>query len=353
MSIKSIQGWRFVLFMAIFLFHTSVFGTEITDTLIYQHFLIGGGTAGVCYFFVLSGFLEAIHFNPGEDTKNKIKRKVFRMYIYHLPFLLLTIPFNLINFANNSVMKTINFTINLLLLQSWFPLKNVYLGFNGVAWFLSTLLFLILLRKRLIMVAIYFNKKCGANILILLAAFMCCMSFLLGLFYGELESDICRYWCYIFPLARVMDYFAGICVGRYFLQNTKTIHLSTIWELICVLCFWGLLVAYPYTPFSLSRTAVYLPFALATCYVFAKSDGKVSKFLSKDWIARLGDCGFYFMVSHQVIFRYLEWMNRHLLKNIFSGWTLIVAAFLIMLSGTKIFRIYEKKLFTFLCNKFA
>lgn len=287
--------------------------------------------------------MEAICFNPNENTKNKIKKKAFRMYIYHLPFLLLTIPFNLVNFTNNAVMKAANFTLNLLLLQSWFPLQNVYLGFNGVAWFLSTLLFLILIRKLLIMLAIYFDEKYGPEKLLLLAVTMCCASFILGLLFSQSGSDSCRYWCYIFPPARAMDYFAGICVGRFFCEEKKTMRASTVCEIICICCFIGLLIAYPYIPFSFSRASVYLPFALFTCYVFAQSNGKVSKLLSKAPMVRLGNYSFYFMMSHQVIFRYLEWMNSHLNANLFSGWMLIIIAFLIMLAGVKTFSMYEKK----------
>lgn len=312
----------------------------------------GGGTLGVSYFFVISGFLEAIHFNKDENTRKKLKKKALRIYIYHIPFLLFVIPFNLVNFMNNAMMKTVNFTVNLLLLQSWFPLKNVYLGFNGVAWFLSTLLFLILLRKPLILLVIRFYQKYGTSIQLCLAVLMCLGNFLLGFLFLNNGSDS-SYWLYIFPPVRILEYFGGICIGRYFLQNQnlKKMKQSTVRETVLGCCFLGLLIVYPYMPYSLSRSAIYLPFALATCYVFARSEGKVSVLLSKPAITKFGGYTFYFMMSHQVIFRYLQIINNHLSGYQISGWVFVMIAFLIMIAGIRIFERYEKKTYSYLSRR--
>lgn len=48
-KINSLQGLRAVLFLMIFVFHTSMIG-NITETAIYQEIGMGGGYGGSCFF---------------------------------------------------------------------------------------------------------------------------------------------------------------------------------------------------------------------------------------------------------------------------------------------------------------
>lgn len=64
-KIDAIQGSRFLLFLNLFLFHTTAFSVvgefNVKDTEAYKLFLSGSGIQAVTFFIVLSGFIMGIH----------------------------------------------------------------------------------------------------------------------------------------------------------------------------------------------------------------------------------------------------------------------------------------------------
>ena len=94
--INSLQGLRAILFVLIFSFHTSMI-RNISESSIYLNFIKGGGgTEAVAFFFVLSGFVEALHQRKEVPSIKKIRRlciaKVKKFYGVHVFFLLAVIP---------------------------------------------------------------------------------------------------------------------------------------------------------------------------------------------------------------------------------------------------------------------
>lgn len=93
--INSLQGLRAILFVLIFSFHTSMI-RNISESSIYLNFIKGGGTEAVAFFFVLSGFVEALHQRKEVPSIKNIRRlciaKVKRFYGVHVFFLLAVIP---------------------------------------------------------------------------------------------------------------------------------------------------------------------------------------------------------------------------------------------------------------------
>ena len=72
--INSLQGLRAILFVLIFSFHTSMI-RNISESSIYLNFIKGGGgTEAVAFFFVLSGFVEALHQRKEVPSIKKIRR---------------------------------------------------------------------------------------------------------------------------------------------------------------------------------------------------------------------------------------------------------------------------------------
>ena len=145
MKIKSLQGLRIILFTIILCFH----GGEMypKETLLFKKFFWGGGTLAFVYFFVLSGFVIGINnnykINSIKDYKNYINHKVKKLYIFHIIFLFLQVPLSHSYLTTTSVKSFVSLILNICLLQSWIPDSEIWLGFNGPSWYLSTLIFLI------------------------------------------------------------------------------------------------------------------------------------------------------------------------------------------------------------------
>lgn len=68
------------------------------------------------------------------------------------------IPYNLSAIAHTAEGK-ISFGLNALLLQSWVPEAQIWRGFNGPSWYLSTLVFLFLITPFLEYIDTKFDKK--------------------------------------------------------------------------------------------------------------------------------------------------------------------------------------------------
>ncbi len=127
---KSLTSLRGLFALAIVLVH-------------YQcHAFDGWERCGVVFFFILSGFLLTLrHDFEKIDVPSWwsfVQRRARRVYPLHLVvwamFMALFVAFS-IPFDPATV------TLNALLLQAWFPVRDIYLSVNKPIWFLSSLMF--------------------------------------------------------------------------------------------------------------------------------------------------------------------------------------------------------------------
>lgn len=144
-KIVNIQGLRFIAFLLIFLIHS----VHIAG---YERLFDYGGR-GVEIFFVLSGYLMAYNFSEIKITynlKSSLKymlQKVRKFYILHLITFIAILLLWLYRFHKFGIHYEggihefiLDGVLNLTLLQSWYdPAK---FSFNGVSWFLSSIIFM-------------------------------------------------------------------------------------------------------------------------------------------------------------------------------------------------------------------
>lgn len=129
--IKNLTGWRGLMAVYVVLFHYSP-GT-------FAH----GGSLGVCFFFVVSGFLTAFK-HDGQvptltDTLRHLWRKVAQVVPLHWLALAVLLSFGV--FFGHESIDWKKLLIHIFLLQSWVPHSEYYFVFNSVSWFLGNLLF--------------------------------------------------------------------------------------------------------------------------------------------------------------------------------------------------------------------
>ena len=122
--IKELTALRGIFMVMIFLFH--------------EHVYSGGGTLGVTFFFVLSGFsLTLGYYDKIQDGRFYYRPFIKKRLVKFIPLHWLTLVLAVIlkgSIAIYSVLS-LEFTANALLLQSWVPLESFYLSFNSVSWF--------------------------------------------------------------------------------------------------------------------------------------------------------------------------------------------------------------------------
>lgn len=149
--IASLDLARVLLLLVIFTCHGDMFLPTVVGK-------YDGGITGYALdlFFMISGFgcmLSALG-RPPESTFHYLKRKVATFYPLHMIMYFVSLAilptyleqFGLAFDLKDAVAQSI---VNLLLLQSWAWTSDYVLSFNGVSWFLSSLVFCYLLAPTL------------------------------------------------------------------------------------------------------------------------------------------------------------------------------------------------------------
>ncbi len=326
--IYSLQGLRAAAFLLIFLGHCNFFG------------LAG---AGVSVFFVLSGFLMVYNYFGKELGTVSIKsnfynavKKISKLYPLHLimlfPMLVLALytllkDFSLLGFLKEIILPL---TSNLLLVQSWIPIRSYYFGFNGVAWYLSVTLFLYFVFP-------WFLKKiktgCSKKKAVVLIVAVFVVQILSAIGFERLLPEQTNWFTYIFPIYRAGDFFAGACLGYIFLSENKKAESgkfkATVIEILAILFFAGICAVEKYValPESLKYSVVFLPGSMLLVYVLAKEKGAISSFLSLKPVVEFGNLSTYTFLIHQVIINYV-WIvcnNQYLVALISFAVTIALA----------------------------
>ena len=182
----------------------------------------GGGAEAVAFFFVLSGFIEALHQrNEVPDIKNITRlciAKVKKFYGLHVFFLLAVTPTVIVSVVKAPLQAGGRMIINLLLLQSWFPDEQIWLSYNSVTWFISTLAFLFLFIIPMHWISNHLEQKwptgrfyCGLLVIIWL------LDFILAILLLKKNVSNIKYYLYAFPPSRLFDYASGFILGRFFI----------------------------------------------------------------------------------------------------------------------------------------
>lgn len=340
-KIPSLQGLRMLLFLAIFFFHSSMY---IGDKKIYSMILEGGGAQAVTYFFILSGFVTSLSaMRISIDSKKQyvkyIISKVKKFYPYHIAFFFFAIPLNYYFILHNTKTAIFRASINVLLLQSWFPRNEIWLSYNGVSWFLSTLTFLICIMPILVWIDSKL-KETSKRKQIIIGIILGC-----GLIEGVLALIVdmnYRYWLYAFPPVRVLDYAAGFFLGRLFCESKKKDSYdkkrATELEVLALIVYAGTLLFFPSCDEAIRRSALYFPGALLAVWAFGMNRGMVSCFFSRRLFVRLGDATLYYMMSHQIILYYVEKIYSRLSIDLGAmDWVCVGASLLITIMSEPIF----------------
>ena len=338
-KILSIQGLRAMMFLLIFFFHSDLYLEQYS---IFTQFLVGGGTLAVSVFFVLSGFVAGLSnktINSFQNYVCYIKMKVGKFYLYHIVFLVLAIPLSYYFFLHE-IKGKISLVLDMFLLQSWVSDSTVWRSYNGLAWYLSTLLFCYIVMP---IAQKLFDKMKNKKEYML---FIIVLFYIISVALSLLVKNNVEYWLYAFPPVRLLDFYSGYALGRiYKYSSLHGIHGGTkrkytYIELILLFIMIILMFVYPYVDVGFRRQSLYLPFSMCVVYVFAMDKGAVSKLLSHKYIVTLGNNSFYYYISHQIIFKWIYKIYERIPlifhRTLFVDFLFVIMCLLITLYSQKI-----------------
>lgn len=212
--VKSFQGLRVIAALMVFAAHAG--------------FGVGFGSFGVVIFFVLSGFLAQMKYTQSQQGTNIVKACLYNLwrgykkyFPLHFIMLLAVSVLTYRNFINDTLPTILCFFANLFLLQCWSPNRAVNISFNGLSWFLSALMFCLLLSPAVVrffargtwkraaialflIIAIQFGMALGLNNLSHVNIFTCSVTEV-----EDYKNSVAFWLTYIFPPTRLLNYAMG------------------------------------------------------------------------------------------------------------------------------------------------
>ena len=274
----SLQALRLVFVMFIFMSHFSYRGVPSFEA---------GGDSGVAFFFLLSGFVLSLGYgssisNGTFNVKRYVKRRLLKVYPLHLVCLLVF----LVLFRPDINQRL---PLNMLLLQSWVPDDSYYFSYNGVSWFLSSLLFSYLLFP---VAYRYANRSTVAAVLV---------GYMVVYFtvpYSQVNALL-----YVFPPVRFVDFFLGIGLYKFYSRRQQPTHLPAWTEPLLVVLLILAAMAYPYADEKLRNAPLYWLVLIPLIYVFMQQQGPVSRCLQSPVLQWLSQLSMPIFMLHPIVFR--------------------------------------------------
>lgn len=263
-----------------------------------------GGDVGVVFFLMLSGFVMTYGYGArvleeGFNRQRYLKRRVARVWPLHLVCLLAALTLLPVTLNADTVAAL---GLNIVLLQSWVPLRDFFFSGNSVSWCLCDLMFFYILfpwLRRL------FHRLKGRLIAVLTAAAAALYVAVAVIVPADFRLGV----VYVNPLMRLPDFLIGM--GLFialwpFVQ--PTVQYASLWWIPC-----GALL-------------------MAT----ACGGGPLTRLLKWRPLVRAGELSFSFYMIHQLVIRVmrralyhwqLEWSTSlcivvALTATIFATWVL-------------------------------
>lgn len=329
--IESLQALRAIAFIMIFLSHCNIQASS--------------GPMGVSIFLVLSGFLMQYNQNNKIDSpplgiKEQLGfsiKKISKLYPLHIITLFIKC-----NCFQEGLVKG---SINLLLLQAWIPIPSWYFSYNAVSWYLSVYMFLLfcfpILYKKI--------SKLKMREIILWLCVVLTLSFIpivvFKLIYPNIRNDIIKYYTYIFPLYRIIDFILGMMLAKIcMIANVKNkkipINLvgATFLEIMLIVIWIKQIIMY--SNGTVSPVIVYdlfwLPTSILAVYLFYKKQGIFTRLLSNRLTVCIGNISGVAFLIHQIVIRITAQRINY------SNYIIAVIAFFITIIVSMIYKKYVK-----------
>lgn len=348
-NLPSLNGIRIIAAMFVFIFHTSLgnilnlFSDESIGEA-YSFVLSKAGWVSVSFFFILSGFVMNRSSPSVSSPLHFYKKRFAKIYPVNIFIIILLLFTGIISIERVDVWLP-----NALLIQTWIPQGDIYIGGNVPSWFLSVIAFLYITYPFLLK----FIKKIPTEYLWMSVAL--CYATLIavnGAIYTLLPTvpliegwpfevgEIQWWFAYTFPPTRVFEFTIGMLLSRI-IQEGKWISVSVTTSVILTALTYCIDL---FMPFLLSFNLVTLIPLVLLIGSLAVSDlqGKRS-FLHAKPMQWLGSISFCFYLIHFLVLRLLnEWTDGNQYDAIDAALLIIAAGAVSLIAGWLLYQFIEQ-----------
>ncbi|MEI7409768.1 acyltransferase [Pectobacterium aroidearum] len=357
-NLPSLNGIRIIAAMFVFIFHTSLgnmlnlFSDESIGEA-YSFVLSKAGWISVSFFFILSGFVMNWSSPSVSSPLHFYKKRFAKIYPVNIFIIILLLFTGIISIERVDVWLP-----NALLIQTWIPQGDIYIGGNVPSWFLSVIAFLYITYPFLLK----FIKKIPTEYLWMSVAL--CYATLIavnGAIYTLLPTvpliegwpfevgEIQWWFAYTFPPTRVFEFTIGMLLSRI-IQEGKWISVSVTTSVILTALTYCIDL---FMPFLLSFNLVTLIPLVLLIGSLAVSDlqGKRS-FLHAKPMQWLGSISFCFYLIHFLVLRLLnEWTDGNQYDAIDAALLIIAAGAVSLIAGWLLYQFIEQPVENLLAAK--
>jgi peptidoglycan/LPS O-acetylase OafA/YrhL len=333
--LPSLTGLRFAAAFGVFGFHFAPYLAGSAHALLGDAF--DEANSGVSFFFILSGLVLTWSRRPRDTRGRFYQRRFARIYPDYLVAWVLT----LVGLAyQGRVFDLKAGGLSLLLVQSWVPRLNIFLGWNGVSWTLSCEAFFYLLFPFIVARVERLRRP------LVLVPFLCLPTLALGIVglirYPHAHPVTLIWLQSILPPVRLCEFVVGIVLAIELRRGTLP-HVP-LWAA-------GMALAAVYV--LLSRALLYwlvvplfIPF-LALVIVAAAQRDLAGRRTLWNWrpLVLLGESSYAFYLLHQLIIRVWAGADHHRTLKITSApvgllWFVVLLAVSIA-AALALFRLVE------------
>ncbi len=299
-----LQFLRFLAFFNVYICHAEAW-------LFFKYPSSHCAAAAVSFFFMLSGLVTGfaycgkdIHLGLADEGRylwHKIK-KIYPLYLFTTLYTFLYADhMSLVQLSGLSSFPK-QLVRNLLLLQSWFP-EGAF-QYNGVGWFLSTLMFLSIFNLPVMYLLNKINRR-PRGWMTLLGSLAGLLFLTTAYCYLTKQLDM-SFWQYRFPPARMGEYLSGMILGvllrsvKPYLKQGRGARLAFTALEIGAMCFWFLMLSRPGGPWRSNIFTWLLPNVILLS-VFTCGMGWISALFRRRPLVCLGDISFECYLIHYVL----------------------------------------------------
>jgi len=283
--IKNLQALRGIVAILIFYHHYGFAGSVVTSF----------GDFGVTFFMILSGFVLYLS-QSRNDRKFSLKKfmpgRIRKIYPLYLPCWIASC------FVFDNPSSNAGIILGALMLQSWIPDKSIFFAGNGVAWFISDLIFCYLifgiLKKiidgpkliRNLIFGGYFIAYCAVTLLVP----------------DNMALDI----IYINPVLQLSNFIIGMVLCKTYISFTRHLYickLPTILQLSSITITVVAIFYYAYIPerFSLcSYWWLVTPMCILIFAVTDTCDNMICRILHSKTLQITGNISFTLYMIHAI-----------------------------------------------------
>jgi peptidoglycan/LPS O-acetylase OafA/YrhL len=322
--LPTLTGLRFVAAAAVALSHLW-YVAEHPALPSFVRRLLAEGSAGVTFFFVLSGFILTINYRPRFQvlTWDRLwpyaAARVGRIWPAHGVVLGWVVLFPYL--PTDRPIDLTKLLTHVCLVQGWVPDLRYAAAFNAVAWTLSAEVFFYLLLPGGLWLANRFPHTSPTQWVILAGGVWLLELGCVSLFIGQ--TDPVSVWLVgICPAARLFEFTVGVLLGLAFLQRQSHAEppashhpgpseprlgsRATCWELLAVAGILLLASLAPRVPPLLKANGYYTAIMAGSVWIFAQQRGGVSRLLASGPMVVLGEISFAFYLLHCLIFFHMH-----------------------------------------------